>query len=196
MRDGLLSCRTFLPDIKQQWKKFYFRKDSVWWWMINKTYCGDHFVIHTNIKLLCYHLTIMLHVNYTSINHFSIMCTCKYNRYYWYTSRVEVSFIMEILICSKVCEMKCIVSIKTLFVSQLVQSLSRVWLFATLWTAVHQASQSITNSQRLSKFTSIALVMPFNYLIICCPILLPPLIFPGVRVFSNKLVLCIRWPKY
>ena len=164
--------------------------------MINKTYCGDHFVIHTNIKLLCYHLTIMLHVNYTSINHFSIMCTCKYNRYYWYTSRVEVSFIMEILICSKVCEMKCIVSIKTLLVSQLVQSLNRVWLFATLWTAVHQASLSSTNSQSLLKLMSIKSVILSKQFILCHPLLLLPSVFSSIRVFPNESVLHIRWPKY
>ena len=76
-----------------------------------------------------------------------------------------------------------------------VQSLSRVRLFSTLWTRACQASQSITNSQSLSKLMSIASVIPFNYLILGCPIRLPPSIFPGVRVFSNELVLCIRRPK-
>ena len=74
-----------------------------------------------------------------------------------------------------------------------VQFLSCVWLFATPWTAAYQASLSITNSQSLLKFMSIELVMPFN---LCCPLLLLLLIFPSIRVFSNKSVLCIRWPKY
>ena len=77
-----------------------------------------------------------------------------------------------------------------------VQSLSHVQLFATLWTAVHQASLSITNSQSLLKLMSIELVMPSNHLILCHPLLLPPSIFPSIRVFSNESVLHIRWPKY
>ena len=76
-----------------------------------------------------------------------------------------------------------------------IQSLSCVWLFATPWTAACQASLSITNSQSLLKFTSIALVMPSNHLIPCHP-LLPPSIFCNISVLSNESVLHIRWPKY
>ena len=78
----------------------------------------------------------------------------------------------------------------------LVQSLSRVWFFVTLWTTACQASQSITNSQSLLKLMSIESVMPSNHLILCHPLLLPPSIFPSSRVFSNESVLRIRWPKY
>ena len=81
-------------------------------------------------------------------------------------------------------------------VSQSVQSLSRVRLFATPWIAAHQASLSITNFQSLLKLMSIELVMPSNHLILCHPLLLLPSIFPSIRVFSNESVLCIRWPKY
>ena len=77
-----------------------------------------------------------------------------------------------------------------------VQSLTRVWLFATPWTAAHQASLSITNSQSVLKLMSIELVMPYNHLILYRPLLLLPSIFPSIRVFSNESVLCIRWPKY
>ena len=63
-------------------------------------------------------------------------------------------------------------------------------------TAAHQASLSITNSQSLLKLMSIESVMPSNHLIFCCPLPLPPSIFPSIRVFSNRSVLCIRWPKY
>ena len=77
-----------------------------------------------------------------------------------------------------------------------VRSLSLVRLFVTPWTAACQASLSITNSQNLLKLMSIELVMPFNHLILCCPLLLPPSIFPTIRVFSNESVLHIRWPKY
>ena len=76
-----------------------------------------------------------------------------------------------------------------------VQSLSRVRLFVTPWTAAHQASPSITNSQSLLKLRSIESVMPSNHLILCCPLLLLPSIFPSIRGFSNESVLCIRWPK-
>ena len=64
------------------------------------------------------------------------------------------------------------------------------------WTAAHQASLSITNSWSPLKPVSIELVMPFNYLILCCPLLLLPSIFPSIRVFSNESALHIRWPKY
>ena len=72
-----------------------------------------------------------------------------------------------------------------------VQSLTHVQLFVTPWTAAHQASQSITNSQHLLKLMSIESVMPPNHLILCRPILLLPLIFPSIRVFSNESVLRI-----
>ena len=75
------------------------------------------------------------------------------------------------------------------------QSLSRVWLFATPWIAAHQASLSITNSQSLLRLTFIESVMPSNHPILCHPLLLP-LIFPSIRVFFNESALRIRWPKY
>ena len=78
--------------------------------------------------------------------------------------------------------------------SQLVQSLSCVQLFVTPWTAAHQASLSITHSKSL--LTSIESVIPSNHLILCCPLLLLPSIFPSIRVFSNESALHIRWPKY
>ena len=77
-----------------------------------------------------------------------------------------------------------------------VQSLSHVQLFATPWTATHQASLSITNSQSILILMSIELVMPSNHLILYRPLLLPPSIFPSIRVFSSESVLSIRWPKY
>ena len=77
-----------------------------------------------------------------------------------------------------------------------VQSLSHVQLFATPWTAACQASLSITNSQRLLKLMSIESVMPSNHLILCHPLLLPPSIFPSIRVFSNESILHIRWPNF
>ena len=80
-----------------------------------------------------------------------------------------------------------------------IQSLIRVRLFATPWTATHQASLSITNSRSLPKpmlIESVESVMPSSHLILCHPLLLLPSIFPSIRVFSNESVLCIRWPKY
>ena len=76
------------------------------------------------------------------------------------------------------------------------QSLSRVRLFVTPWTAARQASLSITNSQSPPKPMSIDSVMPFSHLILCRPLLFLPSIFPSIRVFSNESALCIRWPKY
>ena len=77
-----------------------------------------------------------------------------------------------------------------------VQLLSRVQLFVTPWTAAHQASLSITNSQSLLKLISIELVISYNHRILCRPLLLLPSIFPSIRVFSNESALCISWPKY
>ena len=93
------------------------------------------------------------------------------------------------------------INIYTLYYSFLtqissVQLLSHVWLFATPRTAACQACLSITNSRCLLKLMSIESVMPSNHLILCHPLLLPPLIFPSIRVFSNESVLRIRCPKY
>ena len=77
-----------------------------------------------------------------------------------------------------------------------VQSLSRVWLFATPWVTAHQASLSITNSRSLLKLMSIESVMPSSHLILCRPLLPLPSIPPSIRVFSNESTLCMRWPKY
>ena len=79
---------------------------------------------------------------------------------------------------------------------QSVQSLSRIWLFATPWISARQASLSNTNSQSLLKLMSIESVMPSSHLILCRPLLLLPPIPPSIRVFSNESTLCMRWPKY
>ena len=77
-----------------------------------------------------------------------------------------------------------------------VQSLSHVPIFVTPWTAAHQASLSFTISQSLLKLRSIESVMPSNHLILHCPLLLLPPIFPSIKVFSNESALHIQWPKY
>ena len=82
-----------------------------------------------------------------------------------------------------------------LYVSQSIQLLNCVPLFVTPWTAACQASLSITNSQSLLKLMPIKLVMTSNHLILYRPLLLPPSIFPRIRVFSKESVLCIKWPK-
>ena len=76
------------------------------------------------------------------------------------------------------------------------ESLSHVQLCASPWTAALQASLSITNSKSLLKLMSFELVMPSNHLTLCCPLLLPPSIFPSIRVFSSELTIYIMWPKY
>ena len=77
-----------------------------------------------------------------------------------------------------------------------VQSLTHIRLFATPWTAARQTSLSIANSWSLLKLISVESVMPSNHLILCCPLLLLPSIFPNIRVFSNESALRSRWPKY
>ena len=81
-------------------------------------------------------------------------------------------------------------------VAQSVQLLNCVWLLETPWTAAHQVFLSITNSQNLLKLMSIQSLMPSNHLLLCCPLLLLPSIFPSIRVFSSESVLSIKWPKY
>ena len=81
-------------------------------------------------------------------------------------------------------------------VSQSVQLISHVQLSVTPWTAACQASLSITSSQGLPKLMSIELVMPSNHLILCCPLLLLPSIFPSIRAFSSESFLHIKWPNY
>ena len=78
----------------------------------------------------------------------------------------------------------------------IVQSLSCFWFFVTPWTAAHQASLSFTNFWSLLKLMSIESMISSSHLILSCPLLLLPLIFPSIRVFSNELALHIRWPKY
>ena len=118
---------------------------------------------------------------------------------------LRLSWQVMILFVRHSCPLSSIILLRNIFSSifsvfikpvQSVQSLSHVWLFATPWTAARQASLSITNSWNLLRLTPIELVMPSNHLILCCPLLLLPSIFPSIRIFSNKLVLCIRWPKY
>ena len=77
-----------------------------------------------------------------------------------------------------------------------VQLLSYVWLFVNPCTSARQVSLSITNSQMLLKIMSMVLLMPFNHLILCCPLLLPTSIFPRIIVFSNEWILHKSWPKY
>ena len=81
-------------------------------------------------------------------------------------------------------------------VSQSIQSLSHVRLFATPWIVAHQASLSITNYRSLLKLMPIELVMPSSHLILCRPLVLLPPIPPSIRIFSNESTLCMRWPKY
>ena len=78
----------------------------------------------------------------------------------------------------------------------MVVQFSHVRLFVTPWTIACQASLTITNSQSLLKLMSIELVMPSSHLIVWCPLLLLPSIFPSIRIFSNESALCIRWRKY
>ena len=87
-------------------------------------------------------------------------------------------------------------SLKSLHWFSSVQLLSQFWLFATPWTAAHQASLSITKSRSPPKLMSIESVMPSNHLILCHPLLFLPSIFPSIRVFSNESALHIKWPKY
>ena len=112
--------------------------------------------------------------------------------------QIEISWILYITVWSYLCR-KCMYFQSpnqfTFIQFSSVQSLSRVRLFVTPWTAARQASLSI-NSQSLPKLMSTESLMSLNHLILCRPFLLLPSIFPSIRVFSNKSALHIRWPKY
>ena len=105
----------------------------------------------------------------------------------------EQAFYQRISLANKYIK-RCSISLPIQFRS--VQLLSHVWPFATPWIAAHQASLSITNSRNSLKLMSIESVMPSNHLILCRPLLLPPSVFPSIRVFPNESVLRFRWPKY
>ena len=90
----------------------------------------------------------------------------------------------------------CFTEFSLVLVVVVVQLLGCVWFFVTPWTAAHQSSHPFTISQSLLKLMYIESVMPSNHLILCCPLLLSPAIFPSIRVFSNELALHIRWPKH
>ena len=125
-----------------------------------------------------------------------LMCLNWFLYYFWSKSHVSqishtiisgsISFFQYVFLKDK----------NTFKIISSVQLLSHIQLFATPWTAARQASLSITNSQSLIKLMSIKSVMPSNHLILCWPLLLLPLIFPSIRVFSSESVLRIRWPKY
>ena len=97
--------------------------------------------------------------------------------------------------CVKVASVATFVTVE-IFATLVVQLLSHVWLFANPWTATRQASLSFVISWSLLKLMFIESMMPSNHLVLCCPLLLLPSIFPSIRVFSNESVLHIRWPKY
>ena len=99
------------------------------------------------------------------------------------------------LICSKLYSLTGIWFVQSVQCSS-VQSLSRVQLFVTPWTAARQASLSISNCRSPPKHMSTESVMPSNHLILCCPILLLPSIFASIRIFSSESALRMRWPKY
>ena len=105
--------------------------------------------------------------------------------------KLLVSYLMILTLNFAVFEINLAIPFYDYICLVVIQLLSRVQLFATPWTAAHQASLSFTIFQSLHKLMSIELVVPSNHLILCCP-LLPPAIFPSIRVFSNELALPIR----
>ena len=104
-------------------------------------------------------------------------------------------FLMPAL-CHECCFLHLVFGHALWFLLKVIQLLSHVWLFVILWTTACQASLSFTISRNLLKFTSTESVMLSSHLILCCPLLLLPSIFPSIRVFSSESALCIRWPKY
>ena len=124
-------------------------------------------------------------------------CTGRWSPTHWPTREVPGVVFIQPALCSRHHTQGFVTFSKWTSVQfSSVQSLSHVWLFATPWTAEHQTSLSICNSQSLPKLMSIESVMPSNHLILCHPLLLLPSIYPSIRIFSNESALHIRWPKY
>ena len=133
----------------------------------------------------------IMQFNFAFLNY---LCTKSYNVLGCFFNSI-LYFNMPLFYCMQVYFINFCYCIVCQYVKS-VQSLSHVQLSVTPWTAACQAFLSITNSRSLLKFMSIESVTPSNYLILCCSLLLPPSIFPRIRVFSNESVLHIRWPKY
>ena len=135
----------------------------------------------------------MWYIIYIYIIH---ICVCVYIYIYIHTIYVKTIYPKLIQLTNLRKSQDQLTQIKCIFIhSGQFSLLSHIWLYVTLWTATHQASLSIANSRSLLKLMSIQLVMLSNHLILCCSLLLLPSIFPNIRVFSNKSVLCTRWPK-
>ena len=147
-----------------------------------------YFVLHLFYLLFfCFPFPVILWVNWTFFRS-SLLST-----YGIFNTLLYVA-ILVIVLCIVLCIHTS--SAHCCHLTSAVQPLSRDRLFATTWTAAHQAFLSIVNSQSLLKLMSIELVKAFNHLILCCPLVLPPSILPSIRVFSKESVLRIRWPKY
>ena len=138
------------------------------------------FIVHSNLGILNFEYIWILVV--ASEQLFILEVNLRITHISWYEQWHRIYLILT--------------SIAEIPGSQSVQSLSYVWIFATPWTAACQASLSITNSQSLLKLISIELMMPFNHLILCRPLLIQPSIFPSIRIFYNESILCMRWPKH
>ena len=137
-------------------------------------------------KIYLYHTNVIIHIKCC------IFCiTSNHIEYKNYKILYKMILFMEFSTFRKLRSWHSVPS-----VSQSVQLISRVWLFATPWIAARQTSLYITNSQSLLKLMSMELVMPSSHLILCHPLLLLPPIPPSIRVFSNESTLCMRWPKY
>ena len=163
-------------------EQYFICSLKIWWTLVLFSMLGDgdyDCCEHSNIDLCVDMLLVLLddHLRTRLLDHMDSICfnllrNCQsFPNWLWHFAFLSIHF-------------------------SSVQLLSRVWLFATPWTAEHQASLSISNSWSLPKPVSIELVMPSNHLILCRPLLFLPSMFPSIRVFSNESALRIRWPKY
>ena len=173
-------------------------------WILNKTFLRT---VNLKVFFLILNINIFLYLLYLVNFHLILLCCYGSLNYcyffkelksiiiHWathkYVSKIlEVDLFSVFNFCTIYCSWAFLVA---QFSSE--RSLSYVQFFVTPWTAAGQPSLSITDSWSLPKLMSIYLVMPSNHLILCCPVLLLPSIFPRFRVFSNELALHVRWPK-
>ena len=171
---SLLSCS--MEDKEYRWLELTFHLQEIWLLPSGLSHVQNFSAFKILYNILVYRKTLVTQSTVPNTDPASIILIIvllKINQFLNYRNKIDM----------------------TLQFSS-VQLLIHVWLFATPWTEALQASLSITNSWSLVKLMSIESVMPSKHLILCCPLLLLPSIFPSIRVSSSESALCIRWPKY
>ena len=211
-KSGKIKCLSKLKRARQLWAQFRFLSTPNLSWK-QRCSCGQRSTSSNSAS----HFSVsfppsdcpLQHPNYCCLAHFTLShgnipqasISSVFSLVKWFTVQVWAVGLQHWFMLWR----QSVSVLLTMVYTQYIIAPHRAWLLfsrsvmsdsATLWTAACQAFLSFTISQSLLKLMSIKSVMPSNHLILCRPLLLLPSIFPSIRVFSNELALCIRWPKY